>query len=174
MEVKTLVTVVPIDNLIIVEGKALQFFFEAPPTMHALQWYGQEGHIEWTDDLNHPLTLGDYADDVQPFVEAWEAEKARLEIVAKEQAEAAEALYNSQDERAKRVRAERDTRLNATQWLVERHADEQAGSLPTTLSPEEYAELLMYRQALRDIPTQTGFPWDAGEGVPWPNFSLAE
>ena len=38
--------------------------------------------MEWTDDLNHPLTSVDYAQDVAPFVELWEAEKARLEAEA--------------------------------------------------------------------------------------------
>ena len=55
-----------------------------------------------TDDINHPLTPADYAEDVAPFVELWEAEKARIE----EEAAAAEAArlaeYNSVD--ATRIR----------------------------------------------------------------------
>ena len=73
------VTVIPSDNLVIVDGVPLVFGFAAPATMHALQWHDGAGELEWTDDINHPLTEQDYADDVAPFVTLWEAEKARLE-----------------------------------------------------------------------------------------------
>ena len=68
------VTVVPSDRLIIVGGIPLQLDFSAPENMHALQWHEGSGHIEWTDDINHPLTPADYAEDVAPFVALWEAE----------------------------------------------------------------------------------------------------
>ncbi len=76
------VTVVPTDRLIRVDGIPLRFDFAAPGSLRALQWHGGSGHMEWTDDLNHPLTSVDYAQDVAPFVELWEAEKARLEAEA--------------------------------------------------------------------------------------------
>ena len=89
------VIVVPSDRLIIVDGTPLQFDFPAPEKLHAIQWHNGTGEMEWRDDINHPLTLADYAEDVAPFVELWEAEKARLE----EEAAAAEAArlaeYNS-------------------------------------------------------------------------------
>lgn len=89
------VIVVPSDRLIIVDGTPLQFDFPAPEKLHAVQWHNGTGEMEWRDDINHPLTPADYAEDVAPFVELWEAEKARLE----EEAAAAEAArlaeYNS-------------------------------------------------------------------------------
>ena len=89
------VIVVPADRLIIVDGTPLQFDFPAPEKLHAIQWHNGTGEMEWRDDINHPLTPADYAEDVAPFVELWEAEKARLE----EEAAAAEAArlaeYNS-------------------------------------------------------------------------------
>ena len=89
------VIVVPSDRLIIVDGTPLQFDFPAPEKLHAIQWHKGTGEMEWRDDINHPLTPADYAEDVAPFVELWEAEKARLE----EEAAAAEAArlaeYNS-------------------------------------------------------------------------------
>ena len=89
------VIVVPSDRLIIVDGVPLQFDFPVPENLHAVQWHNGTGEMEWTDDINHPLTPADYAEDVAPFVELWEAEKARLE----EEAAAAEAArlaeYNS-------------------------------------------------------------------------------
>ena len=73
------VTVVPSDKLIIVDGEALVFAYEAPASLHALQWSGETGHTEWTDGPNQPLTAADYATQVAPFVTAWQAEKARRE-----------------------------------------------------------------------------------------------
>lgn len=89
------VTVVPSDRLIIVEGEALQFDFAAPENLHAVQWHNGEGHMEFLDDMNHPLTEGDYAEDVAPFVTAWEREKARLEDEAAAAEAARVAAYNA-------------------------------------------------------------------------------
>ena len=62
-----------------------------------------------------------------------------------------------QDDTAERkeVRAERDARLAATDWMLSR-ALEQGVPLSQ--------EMLDYRQALRDVPEQTGFPLE----VVWP------
>ena len=128
------VTVVPSDRLIIVGGIPLQLDFSAPENMHALQWHEGNGHIEWTDDINHPLTPADYAEDVAPFVALWE---------------------------------ERDRRIAETDYLV-------ATDYP--LAADKMKSLKAYRQALRDLPQQEGFPW-SGEvddpTIPWPvlNFS---
>ena len=73
------VTVIPSDDLIAVDGVPLCFGFEAPANLHALQWHDSAGEMEWTDDINHPLTPQDYNADVAPFVALWEAEKARLD-----------------------------------------------------------------------------------------------
>lgn len=76
------VTVIPSDALIAVDGIPLWFDFAAPANLHALQWHDGAGEMEWTDDINHPLTEQDYADDIAPFVALWEAEKARLDAEA--------------------------------------------------------------------------------------------
>ena len=82
------VTVVPSDSLIIVDGAALVFPFDAPTNLHALQWRGDTGHTEWTDGPNKPLTTEDYDEQVVPYVKLWQAEKARLENKAAEEAAA--------------------------------------------------------------------------------------
>lgn len=74
-----IVTVVPSDKLIIVDGEALVFAYDAPPTLHALQWRGEAGHTEWTDGPNKPLTAADYDEQVAPYATAWQVEKARRE-----------------------------------------------------------------------------------------------
>jgi len=52
----------------------------------------------------------------------------------------------------------RDGVINRTQWLAARHRDEQDMVMPTTLTAEQFAELLSYRQALRDWPQLEAFP----------------
>lgn len=59
---------------------------------------------------------------------------------------------------AANLRAERDAALNATTWLLERHTEEQALNLPTSLTNTAIKALLTYRQQLRDLPTCKGFP----------------
>ena len=73
------ITVIPADNLIIVNGTPLWFAFAAPANVHAVQWHAGAGHVEYNDGTaNTLLTEADYADMVAPFAALWEAEKARL------------------------------------------------------------------------------------------------
>ena len=159
------VTVVPADRLVIVDGLALTFDFNAPGRMHALQWDGKQGHIEWLgygheQPRNELLTADSYADRVAPYVELWKEEKARLEQAAAEAEAARLAEYNSEAARFERLRAERDQRLAATDYLL----------MPDyPLSDDQRIILQVYRQALRDLPSQEGAPWDGGgEETPWP------
>ena len=68
-----------------------------------------------------------------------------------------------------RLRSFRDARINSVLWMRERHTDELELGTEPTLTPEQYAALLTYIQALRDLPVQPGAPWDGGgELTPWP------
>ena len=64
----------------------------------------------------------------------------------------AEYKARMDEEQARRIRADRNTRLNDSDWsqLADSTADKAAWAT--------------YRQALRDITTQTGFPWT----ITWP------
>ena len=156
------VTVVPADHLIIVDGAALVFPFDAPTNLHALQWRGGTGHTEWTDGPNQPLTAEDYDEQVAPFITRWQDEKARLEQAAAEAEAARLAEYNSETARFERLRAERDRRLAETDYLL----------MPDyPLSEGQRTVLQSYRQSLRDLPSQEGAPWDGdGEETPWPEI----
>lgn len=57
------------------------------------------------------------------------------------------------DEKARQVRAERNDKLADTDWT-------QAKDIPDNIS----SVWATYRQALRDVPAQAGFPWT----VQWP------
>lgn len=64
------------------------------------------------------------------------------------------------EQQAATIRAERDSRLAATDYLL----------MPDyPLSTESLAATKAYRQALRDITGQDGFPWGGDvSAVPWP------
>lgn len=62
---------------------------------------------------------------------------------------------------AEQVRAERDAKIEAVRWRIERAKDEASLGTPLT---EPLEPLLQHVQALRDVPQQAGFP----ESVEWP------
>ncbi|HWD30934.1 MAG TPA: hypothetical protein VG536_05075 [Pseudomonas sp.] len=63
----------------------------------------------------------------------------------------------------------RATELGTRQWLRDRHRDELDLGRPTTLSNEQFVELLAYLQTLRDWPLAQDFPDRAKRPVapPW-------
>lgn len=107
------VTVVPADNIIIVNRKLLHFDFspiEGHESMHALQWHDGKGAIEYEDVTKRlELTKENYAGHVQPYVKLWQAEKARLNA----EEEAKEAEYNKVENVKSRKLARLNSALNA-------------------------------------------------------------
>jgi hypothetical protein len=57
-----------------------------------------------------------------------------------------------------RARQWRDGVIGLVQWLISRHRDEIELGLPTTLTPGQFSELLLYVQSLRDWPAAPSFP----------------
>jgi hypothetical protein len=78
------------------------------------------------------------------WVEAWVATDV-----------AAEEVANRTANQASSVRAERDSKLANSDWTQLEDA------------PVDQTAWATYRQALRDVPAQAGFPWD----VVWPEMS---
>ena len=68
------------------------------------------------------------------------------------------------EQKADEIRAERDRRINAIRWRIERYQTQEAAGLETNDTEDYYRALLLYVQALRDIPEQAGFP----DEVKWP------
>ena len=66
-----------------------------------------------------------------------------------------EEIEKRTEEQANNVRADRDRKLTETDWVVIK-------SLETNMPMPSVWQ--SYRQALRDLPQQSGFPWD----VQWP------
>tara|TARA_R100001463_G_scaffold77538_1_gene131614 strand:- start:100 stop:549 length:450 start_codon:yes stop_codon:yes gene_type:complete len=74
-------------------------------------------------------------------------------------------IYKTADEQkvidtpreSEEVRRKRDELLNKYEWAV----------TSPDLADDKKAEWKTYRQALRDLPAQSGFPWEA-DGMTWP------
>lgn len=63
-------------------------------------------------------------------------------------------------------RAWRDGELSSVLWLRERHRDQLEIGRATTLSPDQFAELLTFLQVLRDWPQSDVFPDISGRPLP--------
>lgn len=60
----------------------------------------------------------------------------------------------------------RDAELGEMVWLRDRHRDQLEIGSGTTLAPEQFGELLIYMQALRDWPQSNAFPSSSARPVP--------
>ena len=74
------------------------------------------------------------------------------------------------EEKEAEARTERDRRLDAMRWRIERYQTQDAAGLETTDTAEHYKAILLYIQALRDVPTQAGFP----DFIEWPEEPKGE
>jgi hypothetical protein len=125
-----------------------------PESVHALQWDGTSGEIEFVDNTpNQEITslpewASDKADAMIAKLAEGDAEALRLEEEAKAYAESPEG-------KAEVIRSERDRLLAETDWVVV-----MASELGFPVSDE----WKNYRQALRNITLQESFP----ENVEWP------
>ncbi|HDS1679129.1 TPA: hypothetical protein QEM39_000605 [Pseudomonas putida] len=64
------------------------------------------------------------------------------------------------------LRSWRDHQLQSGEWLVMRHRDELAMNISTSLTSQQYTELLTYRQSLRDWPASSMFPDSSSKPEP--------
>ncbi|MDD0986607.1 phage tail assembly chaperone [Pseudomonas shahriarae] len=65
---------------------------------------------------------------------------------------------SSLEELQDRERIWRSAELSRYEWVATRHRDEQEMGGATALTAQQFAELLQYRQALRDWPSADAFP----------------
>lgn len=63
--------------------------------------------------------------------------------------------------------SERSDKFQQTGWLIERHNEQKALGITTSLSETQFQKLLVYRQALRDL-GETYQPQDLAETIVWP------
>lgn len=65
-------------------------------------------------------------------------------------------------------RGRREEELDATDFVINRHRDQKDMGIDTTLTGDEYSQWLKYRQDLRNITSQAGWPLS----VNWPEAPL--
>jgi hypothetical protein len=99
-------------------------------------------------------------DSFDDFTEVWEdqqfdiqADKVIWTLIKR--AKTAEELQKQTDERATQERTFRDRLLSMSDWVVIKSVEVEMPELETWKT---------YRQALRDVPKQEGFPWT----IDWP------
>lgn len=77
------VTVIPQDKFIQIDGVGFEpIEFDYDEGVHAIQWYGEDGHIEFVTPDGGVMTTPVSSMEVQPYIEAWRAEKERIEAIA--------------------------------------------------------------------------------------------
>ena len=117
------VTVVPVDNVILVNNTPLQFDYkpiEGHEQVHAIQWHDGKGAIEFSDYTGRDA---DYETDVAPYVALWEAEKARLDA----EAAAKKAEYNRLENVVARKLDELNAKLEETKASSAAHITSSTG-----------------------------------------------
>jgi len=63
--------------------------------------------------------------------------------------------------------SQRQQLFSSTEWLVQRHLEQTSASITTTLTEEQFQQLLAYRQALREI-TNTQDLSAPASNIIWP------
>ncbi len=71
-------------------------------------------------------------------------------------------------EEAIAVRAKRDYLINEVQWRVDRYLEQKTAGETTDDTEAKFKKISAYIKALRDIPTQKGFPFE----VTWPTLEV--
>lgn len=156
------VTVVPSDGLMLINGKVLYFGYPYEDNLHALQWNQLTGvgHLEFKDDLNINISRDLFDEEVLPYIKLYAGTQLKnwQDMIDAYNAEL--DLYNSVEERTRRLEIYRNAILKETDYLV----------LPDYPLDEKYRPLVYkYREAIRNIMKQDGAPWDGGgPQTPWP------
>ncbi|WGS40352.1 phage tail assembly chaperone [Burkholderia sp. JSH-S8] len=129
--------------------------------------YDSNGSIvAFHDSVDCPAPHGTSVIDIsdEQWLDLINAQSAgkRLVVNGAGEAVALDPLPPTRAEIANVKRAQRDSALGATDWLVARHQDEKLLGNGTTLTADQFSTLLRYRQALRDVSDVSG----------WPNMTL--
>lgn len=149
------VTIVPADNIVTIDGNGINgvdlSFID--PTIHAVQWYGTTGSVEYKDVTLVNIIKSTHQEeitDIAPFQMAIDAALAKKEEnELKQQIVITSAMLSDQ------AYSKRSSLLYQSDWT--QLPDNQLTQTEVNLWRE-------YRQQLRDITLQSGFPKE----ITWP------
>ncbi|KAF1076296.1 hypothetical protein [Halodesulfovibrio sp. MK-HDV] len=136
------VTVIAPDKLVSVNGETLKlpdFYFDE--SLHAIQFDGLQGHIEFeaSDGGVNTAPVSDF--EVQPYVEAWNAERARLDAIMPPEP--------TETEKAQQRIAEIQHQLTTNDLVSVRPLRAKVAGTATEFDENRLAELETQAQALR-------------------------
>lgn len=161
------IAIIPTMGQILVNGKCHRFTFDRLAIhlkndgLHAIQWEHGKGWIEWSNLTAEQIEGAEaYAEHCQYYADLWDAKEEQEKKEEAERQAEADRIFNSDEQRAERIRATRDRLISDTDYLM-------LADVWVTLSETQQKEITTYRQALRDITSLEGFPWP-DELVPWP------
>ena len=149
------VTIVPIDNIvtidgIVIEGVDLSFI---DPSIHAVQWYGTSASVEYKDVTLVNIIKSTHQEeitDIAPFQMAIDAALAK-----KQENELKQQIVITNEMLSDQAYSQRSFLLFQSDWT--QLPDNQLTQTEINLWRE-------YRQQLRDITLQSGFPTE----ITWP------
>ena len=104
-------------------------------------------------EIGYEISMEEYAD-----VAAYCNSVGNRTIEMKDGKYVVAEIVVSEEEIAASKRMERDAKLNSVTWRLERYNEQKQLEIETTDSTETYKLLLQYRQYLRNIPEEEGFP----------------
>jgi hypothetical protein len=154
MAMKNQVTVMVEDKWIAVDDETIEFEngFKLIPeheNLWALHWKDGKGEYQFDDPPeNYLFGPEHYYKYVDPYVRQWQEEKIRQDY-------AAEVEWNKPENVEARARAQRNMLLAETDYML----------MPDyPLTDEQREAWTAYRQALRNLPEQEGWPFE----ITWP------
>lgn len=119
------------------------------------RWVPEDGRFDFSRTENGGVEITDEAH------EALFSARAECKVI-RPNAEGLPELQDmpgpSAEDLASMARTWRDGVVAETQWLIDRHRDEEEDQVNTTLSDAQYEQLRTYRRALRDWPANMSFP----------------
>ena len=152
------VTIIPEDCIVAIDGVAVRIVMPTiNESIHAVQWYNSKGTIEHkaTSNTNNiVITHIEEINDISIFQEIIDIATAKIaadKIIAEEKEIVTSEMI------AAGARQDRDFRLITSDWTQIQLPD-------VSLSSNQIAQWKEYRQQLRDITLQPGFP----NNIVWP------
>ena len=154
------------EKFIVVDGQHVYFEngIETLPehkNLNAIYWNTESGTVEQKNGSieDNMFDESKYDEYVAPYVEQWEREIERLQAVEAKRIQEAideeKGLSEDKDRIEARLRDERNTKLRESDHMM----------LPDyPIDKETRQAVIAYRQALRDLPEQEGWP----ENIQWP------
>ena len=162
------ISIINEDQTMVIDGKALRFKFDLNDKIHAIQWYGESGEVEYKNHSTRNKKIKSFT-PYQFLIDGYNNELLRIKEKRQKEKEEIILVNDEVSEKAtlstlwERIRHRRTGLLATTDWTQ---------LLDTSLTPECIQAFATYRQKLRDIPQTYQAPdealWRANK-IHWPS-----